>query len=285
MKEKLKQRFLEIYGEGCRLLRIQLGGCVHIVDYVKEKESNNIFYNTDKQTRVIREATTYVSEAHTKVEKLLGDISHHDYIDADKKFIYVVEVCNIYNDYLKPVWSYLNREAKKIASSLYAEAKERYAEALKDYDSSMEYYKSSIEYYKAHDGYSTYPKKPERPDYRVFYKKAKSYSAMKKAIENFLWSCKNYNSSYILPKEIGYVALDALVCIKDFEHSYNAMPHKKYYLSLTHYMESYDVAESLSMEGPLLRKVGSTPYSIRGDELLGNLDFSYSDIILVKVED
>lgn len=180
---------------------------------------------------------------------------------------------NIYNKSIQPLWSYINGEAKKIASALYAEAKEEYTKAL-------EYYNSSIEYYKAHDGYSTYP---EKPDSKKFYKKAHAYTNMKNSLQTFCRLCKQYN--YLLPWDIVIVAEHALECFKNFEHSYSAMHHKKYYFSLVHYMESYDVAEGLSMEGPLLRKVGSTPYSIRGDELLGNLDFAYSDIILVKVED
>lgn len=180
---------------------------------------------------------------------------------------------NIYSKAIKPIYEYLNGDAKKIASALYAKAKEEYSEAL-------EYYYSAIEYYKAHDGYSVYP---EKPDSKQYYKKAHAYSAMKDSLLNFCRLCKQYN--YLLPWDVVIIVKHALECFKNFNYSYSAMHHKKYYFSLVHYMESYDVSEGLSTEGPLLRKIGSLPYSIRGDELLGNLDFSYIDIILVGVED
>jgi hypothetical protein len=182
-----------------------------------------------------------------------------------------MEVKNIYNDYLKPVWSYLNGEAKKIASSLYAKAKEEYKEAL-------DYYYSSVEYYKAHDGYASYP---ERPNYEVYYKKANSYIAMKKAIEKFLLACKEYNSKYNLPVDIGIVALSALDCIKNFDKAFNALRYSKYYFSLKHYMNALvycDEGESV------LRTIGSVPYSLCGSEVF-TATIDIDDLILVRVED
>lgn len=181
---------------------------------------------------------------------------------------------NIYTRAIKPMYEYLNGEAKKIASALYASAKEEYTKAL-------EYYNSSIEYYKKHDGYSSYP---DKPDSKEYYKKAYAYSNMKDSLLNFCRLAKKYD--YNLPWDVVLVAEKALEVFKNFESVYRlSMYEKKYYFSLTHYMESFDVYEGLSMEWQPPRTIGSTPYSFRGDEIYLNVGFAYTDIILVKVED
>lgn len=187
---------------------------------------------------------------------------------------------NIYTKAIKPIYDYLNGDAKKIASALYAEAKQEYTQAL-------EYYNSSIEYYKKHDGYSTYPE--DKPESKTFYKKAHTYSAMKDSLLNFCRLCKRYD--YNLPWDVAHAAQKALEVFKNFEEIYKvslytlAMYEKKYYFSLTHYMESFAVAEGLSIDWTPPRVIGSTPYSFRGDEILNIKGFAFTDIILVKVED
>lgn len=82
MKEKLKQKFLEIYGEDYRLLCIQLNGFTH-----------RVYYNTGRGMPVqMEETSSYAPELfskNTKVYKLLGDIPHHEYKGAPKELVYV----------------------------------------------------------------------------------------------------------------------------------------------------------------------------------------------------
>ena len=82
MKQELEKKFLEIYGNGCRLLCIQLNGFTH-----------RVFYNTGKGTEVVLEETSsYAPELfskNTKAHKLLGDIPHHEYQGSPKEIVYV----------------------------------------------------------------------------------------------------------------------------------------------------------------------------------------------------
>ena len=83
MKKGLKENFLKIYGEGCRLLCIQLNGFTH-----------RVFYNTGKGTAVRVEETSSCApelfSKNSKAAKLLGDIPHHEYQGSPKEIVYVM---------------------------------------------------------------------------------------------------------------------------------------------------------------------------------------------------
>lgn len=82
LKQKLKEKFKQIYGEKYRLLAIQLNGFSHSVFY--DEGTYNSRIHTERFSAYAPE-----QKWDEKSQKLLGDIPHYMYQNNAKELLYV----------------------------------------------------------------------------------------------------------------------------------------------------------------------------------------------------